>query len=228
MKLFIFVKFDFLVLEFNQLKETKENVSNCSSFFENTTELECTNNELTEFLLTDEYTSSINIDNTENDEEEEEKSIRSDKDVLDNGFYLFKSSSILSCRIHQTCECSTQTSIRYVSLDPPLTTAVRRRRRVIKSIYIHVQQKKNIFKKLVDLLFWTKPSMIYELCLQFLYVYDEIFNYREGHTFVMFFRKKIWYLTIEKIKYVECQLGEHGPELTFIFKYKNQLTFVHV
>ena len=74
------------------------------------TELECTNNE---FSLTDEYISSINIDNTVNDEEEE--SICSDKDVLDNGFYLFKSSSILSRHIHQTCKCSTQTSLRYVS-----------------------------------------------------------------------------------------------------------------
>jgi hypothetical protein len=114
MKLFSFVKFDFLVLEFNQLKETKqnkENISNCSSFFESVTELECTNNELTEFSLTDEYISSINVDNTENDEDE---SICSDKDVLDNGFYLFKSSSILSRRIGQTCEYSTQTSLRYV------------------------------------------------------------------------------------------------------------------
>ncbi|CAF1248185.1 unnamed protein product [Rotaria sordida] len=216
--------------QFNQLKETKqnkENISNCSSFCESTTELECTNNELTEFSLTDEYISSINIDNRENDEEEE-KSICSNKDVLDNSFYLFKSSSILSRRIHQTCERSTQTSLGYVLRDPLSTTVVRRRRRAIESIYIHVQQKKNIFKKLTDLLYWTKPSMIYELGLQFLYVYDGIFNYKEGHTFVMFFRKKIWYLTIEKIKYVECQLGEHGSKLTLIFNYKNQLTSVHV
>jgi hypothetical protein len=117
MKLFIFVKFNFLFLEFNQLKEikqNKENTSNCSSFFESATEFECKNNELTEFSLTDEYISSINIDNTEKDEEEEELNC-SDKDVLDNGFYLFKSSPILSRRIHQTCECSTQTSLRYVS-----------------------------------------------------------------------------------------------------------------
>ncbi|CAF4338725.1 unnamed protein product, partial [Rotaria sordida] len=65
--------------------------------------------------------------------------------------------------------------------DPSLTKVVRRRR-VIESIYLHVQQKKNIFEKLIQLFNGTKSSTIYELGLQFLYVYNGLFNYREGHT----------------------------------------------
>ncbi|CAF3894376.1 unnamed protein product [Rotaria sordida] len=93
---------------------------------------------------------------------------------------------------------------------PPSATVIRRRR-VIESIYIDVQQKKNIFKKFIDLFYGTQPSMIYELGLKFLYVYDGLFNYREGH-----------------MVNVDCQLDEHGPQLTLIFNYKNQLTFVQV
>jgi hypothetical protein len=64
----------------------------------------------------------------------------------------------------------------------------------------------------------------------------------------MRFRKKTWFLTIEKIKCklilrrriyvffkqifisiaVECQLGQCEPQSVLILNYKNQLTAVHV
>ncbi|CAF4737936.1 unnamed protein product [Rotaria sp. Silwood1] len=197
-------------------------MSNCSSFFKSETEFECTNNELTY-----ESISLINK-NTENDEEQlKENSICSSKDLLNNGFYVLKTPSVRPRRIHQTNECSKQICVRYVSFDPPSIKVVRRRR-VIESIYLHVQQKKNIFEKFIHLFNGTKSSTIYELGLQFLYVYNGLFNYREGHTFVMFCRTNIWYLTIDKIKYIDCQLDEHGPQSTLILNYKNQFTFLQV
>ncbi|CAF1285065.1 unnamed protein product [Rotaria sordida] len=197
---------------------------NCSSFFESETEFECTNNE-----LTCESISSIHT-NTENDDEQlKENSICSNKDLFNNGFYLLKTPSVLPRRIHQTSECSKQICVRYVLFDPSLIKVVRqRRRRIIESIYLHVQQKKNIFEKFIHLFNGIKSSTIYELGLQFLYVYNGLFNYRQGHTFVMFFRRNIWYLTIDKIKYIDCQLDEHGPQSTLILNYKNQITSVQV
>ncbi len=64
----------------------------------------------------------------------------------------------------------------------------------------------------------------------------------------MWFRKKTWFLTIEKIKCklilrriiyvffkqifisidVVCQLGQFEPQSVLILNYKNQLTAVHV
>ncbi|CAF3941814.1 unnamed protein product [Rotaria sordida] len=143
-------------------------MSNYSSFVKSETEFEYTNNELTY-----ESISSINT-NIENDEEQLKKKIQ----FVRIKIYL----------IQQTSECNKQICVRYVSFDPSLTKVVRRRR-VIESIYLHVQQKKNIFEKLIQLFNGTKSSTIYELGLQFLYVYNGLFNYREGHTFVMFFSK---------------------------------------
>ncbi|CAF4370179.1 unnamed protein product, partial [Rotaria sordida] len=88
--------FNFLVLKFDQLKEMKQNennISNCLSSSEWEIELEFTINK---------SISSINTD-TQNDEE----SNCSTQDVLDNSFYLFKSSSILSHCIYQINEGNT-------------------------------------------------------------------------------------------------------------------------
>ncbi|CAF4001766.1 unnamed protein product [Rotaria sordida] len=104
--------------------------------------------EYTNNELTYESISSINT-NIENDEEQLKKnSICSNKDLLNPSNQF----------------------------DPSLTKVVRRRC-VIESIYLHVQQKKNIFEKLIQLFNGTKSSTIYELGLQFLYVYNGLFNY---------------------------------------------------
>ncbi|CAF1411600.1 unnamed protein product [Rotaria sordida] len=103
--------------------------------------------EYTNNELTYESISSINT-NIENDEEQLKKnSICSNKDLLNPSNQF----------------------------DPSLTKVVRRRC-VIESIYLHVQQKKNIFEKLIQLFNGTKSSTIYELANNYILLMDPRFN----------------------------------------------------
>ncbi|CAF0979462.1 unnamed protein product [Adineta ricciae] len=133
-------------------------------------------------------------------------------------------------RSRQNSACSTQSSVRYAVFMPPspLPSAPVRRRRVIESVHLHVERKKKTFEKIVDVMKGIKPVTMHELGLEFLRVYDGRFNYREGHTFVMPYRKKTWYLVIDKITCVDCPVGEVGPRSVLILNYKNQYTSVHV
>lgn len=167
------------------------------------------------------------------DEEDE-----SSKDLPDFNFHSLLNSSrskysslypppVAPRRSRQNSACSTQSSVRYASFFPPPTAPIRRKR-VVESILLHVQKKKKPFDKLFDVFKTTQPITMYQLGIEFLRLYDGKFNYREGHTFVLSFGKKTWNLTIDKIKCVECQVGEREPRSVLLLDYKGQLTRVHV
>lgn len=161
------------------------------------------------------------------------------KDSLDYGFHGFITNSrnnkfsglapppVAPRRSRQNSACSTQSSVRYASFMPPPSAPVRRRR-VIESIIIYVQRRRKPFEKIVDMMRGIQNPTMYDLGLEFLRVYDGKFNYREGHTFVMSFRKKTWFLTIEKINCVDCGVGEIGPRSLLKLNYKGQIACVHV
>ncbi|CAF3404986.1 unnamed protein product [Rotaria socialis] len=71
-------------------------------------------------------------------------------------------------------------------------------------------------------------SKIYQLGLEFLHGYDGKFNYPEGHTLVMIFEKRPWLLTIEKIKCVECRLGESEPRSLLMLSFEFYLFFQYL
>jgi len=172
----------------------------------------------------------------EDDEQLQKSTNHLEKDVVDYGFHSFITGSrskfsglapppVAPRRSRQNSACSTQSSVRYASFTP---TAPVRRRRVIESIHLHVQRKKKTFEKIVDVLKRTEPPTMDQLGLEFLRVYDGKFNYPEGHRFVMPFRKKTWFLTIEQIKCVDCPVGDIGPRSVLILTYKGRCTSVHV
>ncbi|CAF3575851.1 unnamed protein product [Adineta steineri] len=160
------------------------------------------------------------------------------EDVVDYGLHSFISGSrskfsglapppVAPRRSRQNSACSTQSSVRYASFVPPPTAPVRRRR-VIESILLHVQRKKKTFEKIVDVIKGRDAVKMHDLGIEFLRVYDGRFNYREGHEFVMSYRKKTWSLTIDKITCVDCPVGDIGPRSVLILNYKGQYTSVHV
>jgi len=195
-----------------------------ASTFKEENGIKYVNNELTS------HQTSMSLTIPEDDEQQ--------KDIVDYGFHSFITGSrskfsglppppVAPRRSRQNSACSTQSSVRYASFFPPPTAPIRRRR-VISSILLHVQRKKKIFDKIVDTLKGTEPPTMRELGLEFLRVYDGKFNYREGYTFSMPFRKKTWLLTIEQIKCVDCPMGEIGPPSVLILHYKSQYTSVHI
>ncbi|CAF0995601.1 unnamed protein product [Adineta steineri] len=101
-------------------------------------------------------------------------------------------------------------------------------RRFIESILLHVQRKKKTFEKIVDVIKGRETITMYDLGLEFLRVYDGRFNYGKGHVFVMSYREKTWSLTIDKITYVDCPVGDIGPRSVLILNYKDQYTSVHI
>ncbi|CAF1024638.1 unnamed protein product [Adineta steineri] len=130
---------------------------------------------------------------------------------------------VASRRSRQNSTCS----VRYASF-VPLAAAPVRRRCVIESILLHVQRKKNTFEKIIDIIKRREAITMFDLGLRFLRVYDSRFNYREGHEFVMSYRKKTWFLTIVKITYVDCEVGNIEPRSLLILNYKGQYTSVHI
>ncbi|CAF4532905.1 unnamed protein product, partial [Rotaria magnacalcarata] len=119
-----------------------------------------------------------------------------------------------------------QSSVRYASFIPPPTAPIRRRR-VIESIHLHVERKKKLFEKIIDILKRIESPTMYQLGLEFLRIYDGKFNYPERHKFDMRYRKKTWFLTIEKITCVDCPAGDSGPRSLLLLEYKGQYTRVH-
>ncbi|CAF1451335.1 unnamed protein product [Adineta steineri] len=127
-------------------------------------------------------------------------------------------------RSRQNSACS----VRYASFVPPPAAAPVRRRRVIESILLHVQRKKKTFEKIIDIIKRREAITMFDLGLRFLRVYDGRFTYREGHEFVMSYQKKTWFLTVDKITCVDCEVGNIEPRSLVILNYKGQYTNVHI
>ncbi|CAM4742468.1 unnamed protein product [Rotaria magnacalcarata] len=137
---------------------------------------------------------------------------------------IFKSltTSTKSGQLHPN---SSMDSVKYTQFLSPFVTNIRQRR-VIHSILLHVQTKQNKLEKIIDTLkFVSIESKIYQLGLEFLRDYDGKFNYPEGHTLVMILEKRTCLLTIEKIKCVECRLGESEPRSLLMLSFEFYLFF---
>ncbi|CAF1225392.1 unnamed protein product [Adineta steineri] len=131
---------------------------------------------------------------------------------------------VASRRSRQNSTCS----VRYASFVSPPTAVSVRRRRVIESILLHVRRKKKTFEKILDIIKRREAITMFDLGLRFLRVYDGNFNYREGHEFAMSYQKKTWFLTIDKITYVDWSVGNIKPRSLLILNYKGQYTNVHM
>ncbi|CAF4434236.1 unnamed protein product, partial [Adineta steineri] len=83
-------------------------------------------------------------------------------------------------------------------------------------------------EKIIDIIKRREAITIYDLGLEFLRVYDGKFNDREGHEFAMSYQKKTWFLTIDKITYVDCEVGDIEPRSVLILNYKGQYTNVYL
>ncbi|CAF1187521.1 unnamed protein product [Adineta steineri] len=134
----------------------------------------------------------------------------------------------ISNRIRLDSACSSTNSIKYAEFVPPTMTSIQRRR-IIQSIILGVQRKKKIFEKVLNTLkhIPSEPTM-YELGLEFLRVYDGKFNYLPGHTFIMPFKERTWFLTILNIKCMEIEFGESEPRSVLILQYNNESTTVQL
>ncbi|CAF4580382.1 unnamed protein product [Rotaria socialis] len=172
----------------------------------------------------------------ENDEKQNYKN-DSDEDFVDFGLHSLITGSrpkfsglvpppVAPRRSRQNSAFS-QSSVRYASFIPPSTAPIRRRR-VIESIHLHVERKKKLFEKIIDILKGIESPTMYQLGLEFLRIYDGKFNYPERHKFDMHYRKKTWFLTIEKITCVDCPAGDNGPRSLLLLEYKGQYTRVHM
>ncbi|CAF3848859.1 unnamed protein product [Rotaria sordida] len=229
-------RYDKHFAEIDRIKNEKEyenKILLSASIFKEENPVKYVNNDLIELSLHETPKSLIICE----DDEQQQSQIDLKKDFVDYGFHSLITGSrskfsglapppVAPRRSRQNSAFS-QCSVRYASFIPPPTAPIRQRR-VIESILLHVQRKKKLFEKIVDILKGTEPPTMRQLGLEFLRVYDGKFNYREGHIFFISFRKKIWRLTIEEIKCVDCPAGDIGPRSVLILNYKGRDTNVHV